>query len=197
MYEFKDILCRTAATSQRATPDAVEGSDKPILETSSADSEPDLASAPLDPYTTSSLAVPDEDDPSKSLLEQMGGLMNESMKSCQVDYECSCPELDEIVSIARRNGAIGSRVTGASPFSSKRLYRARLTLLPSSSCRRWLGRRDRLARLGARRPALHRGAQEGVLQKAVPEPERAGTRRRRLPDQERGGRVRLPADRLS
>lgn len=44
MYEFKDILCRTAATSQRATPDAVEGSDKPILETSSADSEPDLAS---------------------------------------------------------------------------------------------------------------------------------------------------------
>ncbi|GAA5927532.1 hypothetical protein JCM3775_006010 [Rhodotorula graminis] len=113
VYEFKDILCRTAATSQRATPDAVEGSGKPILETASADSEPDLASAPLDPYTTSSLAVPDEDDPSKALLEQMGGLMNESMRSCQVDYECSCPELDEVVDIARRNGAIGSRVTGA------------------------------------------------------------------------------------
>ncbi|KPV77344.1 uncharacterized protein RHOBADRAFT_11723 [Rhodotorula graminis WP1] len=75
VYEFKDILCRTAATSQRATPDA--------------------------------------DDPSKALLEQMGGLMNESMRSCQVDYECSCPELDEVVDIARRNGAIGSRVTGA------------------------------------------------------------------------------------
>ena len=118
MYEFKDILCGTAATSQRATPDAVEGSGKPILETASTDSEPDLASAPLDPYTTSSLAVPDEDDPSKALLEQMGDLMNESMRSCQVDYECSCPELDEIVDIARRNGALGSRVTGASSSSS-------------------------------------------------------------------------------
>ncbi|BGP38973.1 galactokinase [Rhodotorula kratochvilovae] len=116
VYEFKDLLCSTAATSQRATPDAIDGAEgQPILETAASEgSEPDdLPSAPLDPYTTSSLAVPKDDDPSKALLEQMGTLMNESMKSCQVDYECSCPELDELVDLARKNGALGSRVTGA------------------------------------------------------------------------------------
>ncbi|NXD32276.1 GALK Galactokinase, partial [Spelaeornis formosus] len=63
VYEFKDLLCSTAAT--------------------------------------------------QALLEQMGNLMNESMESCQRDYECSCPELDELVALARSNGAYGSRVTGA------------------------------------------------------------------------------------
>ncbi|GJN89843.1 hypothetical protein Rhopal_002832-T1 [Rhodotorula paludigena] len=114
VYEFKDLLCSTAATSQRATPEARSGSNTPILETDPAESQSDLKVAPLDPYTTSALAVPkDEDDPSQALLEQMGNLMNESMESCQRDYECSCPELDELVSLARSNGAYGSRVTGA------------------------------------------------------------------------------------
>lgn len=115
VYEFKELLCNTAATSQRATPEAIPDSEGtgPILETSARESLPDLPSAPLDPYSTSSLAVPNDADPSKHLLEKMGRLMNESMESCQRDYECSCPELDELASIARRNGAIGSRVTGA------------------------------------------------------------------------------------
>ncbi|BGO90631.1 hypothetical protein NBRC10512_000195 [Rhodotorula toruloides] len=114
VYEFKDLLCDTAATSQRASPSDIEdGHTTPILETSASDSLPDLQTAPVDPYSTSSLAVPKHADPSSYLLEQMGKLMNESMESCQKDYECSCPELDELVSIARENGALGSRVTGA------------------------------------------------------------------------------------
>lgn len=39
--------------------------------------------------------------------------MSESQRSCRQDYECSCPEIDEVVSIALANGALGSRLTGA------------------------------------------------------------------------------------
>lgn len=41
--------------------------------------------------------------------------MDESMRSCQLDYECSCPELNELTRIAKKNGAHGSRVTGKLP----------------------------------------------------------------------------------
>ena len=44
---------------------------------------------------------------------QLGDLLNETQDSCRDLYECSCPELDEIVSISRRAGAYGARVTGA------------------------------------------------------------------------------------
>jgi galactokinase len=43
----------------------------------------------------------------------LGQLLNESQASCQSDYDCSCPEVDEICSIARRAGTWGSRLTGA------------------------------------------------------------------------------------
>lgn len=44
----------------------------------------------------------------------LGRLMNESHTSLRDDYEVSCPELDTMVEIARRqNGCLGARLTGA------------------------------------------------------------------------------------
>ncbi|MCJ1335234.1 galactokinase [Bachmanniomyces sp. S44760] len=48
-----------------------------------------------------------------NLLEKLGDLLNETQSSCRDVYDCSCPELDELCDIARRNGACGSRLTGA------------------------------------------------------------------------------------
>lgn len=46
-------------------------------------------------------------------FSQFGQLMNESQQSCDKLYECSCPEIDSICSIALENGSYGSRLTGA------------------------------------------------------------------------------------
>ncbi|KIX03295.1 galactokinase [Rhinocladiella mackenziei CBS 650.93] len=46
-------------------------------------------------------------------LLYLGTLMNQSQASCRDVYECSCPEIDDICSIARRAGAYGTRLTGA------------------------------------------------------------------------------------
>lgn len=50
---------------------------------------------------------------SKDAAQKLGQLMDESHTSCQKLYECSCEELDEIVSIAKSAGSLGSRLTGA------------------------------------------------------------------------------------
>ncbi|KAI5845689.1 ribosomal protein S5 domain 2-type protein [Morchella snyderi] len=50
---------------------------------------------------------------SDTILTQLGALMNESHDSCRDLYNCSCPELDELCSLARKAGAYGSRLTGA------------------------------------------------------------------------------------
>lgn len=53
------------------------------------------------------------EDSNGTLMTQLGELMTASQVSCRQDYECSCPEIDEIVEIAMRNGAVGSRLTGS------------------------------------------------------------------------------------
>ena len=45
--------------------------------------------------------------------KKLGNLMNATQDSCRDVYECSCPELDELCTIARKAGSYGSRLTGA------------------------------------------------------------------------------------
>jgi N-acetylgalactosamine kinase len=44
---------------------------------------------------------------------ELAELMNESHASCRDDYEISCPELEVLVSLARKHGTLGGRLTGA------------------------------------------------------------------------------------
>ena len=48
-----------------------------------------------------------------TLLKELGALMNDTQDSCRDVYECSCPELDELCTLARAAGSYGSRLTGA------------------------------------------------------------------------------------
>jgi galactokinase len=56
---------------------------------------------------------PTTPEASVALLQTMGELMNETQTSCREVYDCSCPELDELCTIAREAGSYGSRLTGA------------------------------------------------------------------------------------
>ena len=49
----------------------------------------------------------------RGALRPFGKLLFLSHDSCRRLYECSAPELDRLVRIAKRNGALGARMTGA------------------------------------------------------------------------------------
>eukprot|EP00983_Pelagomonas_calceolata_P130853 1161721-Pelagomonas_calceolata.AAC.4 len=60
-------------------------------------------------------------------LEDLGALLTASHRSCADLYECSCPELEEVVEAAIAAGAKGARLTGGcdillSPGSGLHLY---------------------------------------------------------------------------
>ncbi|OBZ88870.1 Galactokinase [Choanephora cucurbitarum] len=48
-----------------------------------------------------------------STLKALGDLMNESQESCDKMFMCSCPEINDVCELARKNGAFGSRLSGA------------------------------------------------------------------------------------
>ncbi|GAA5904892.1 hypothetical protein JCM5296_006136 [Sporobolomyces johnsonii] len=114
VYEFKKLLEDTAATASRVPTPVLETTAQPSSNAPGYEGA-ELKQCPSDPFTTSSLAVPEgsKTDQSDEIFDKLGGLMDESMVSCRNDYDCSCPELDELVGIAKKAGAKGSRVTGA------------------------------------------------------------------------------------
>ncbi len=46
-------------------------------------------------------------------FQKFGQLMDESFRSCALDYEISCPSIDRLIQICKSAGALGSRITGA------------------------------------------------------------------------------------
>ena len=46
-------------------------------------------------------------------LNRLGKLMFDSHESCSKLYQCSHPQLDQLVELSRKHGALGARLTGA------------------------------------------------------------------------------------
>jgi len=59
----------------------------------------------------SQLCLSQTHDPQKS--QKLGTLMSASHESCRNNFDCSCPDLDNLVKICVNSGAYGARLTGA------------------------------------------------------------------------------------
>ncbi|ORY93289.1 galactokinase [Syncephalastrum racemosum] len=53
------------------------------------------------------------ESPPADAFATLGAIMNASQESCDTNYNCSCPEINAVCEIARENGAVGARLTGA------------------------------------------------------------------------------------
>ena len=76
----------------------------------------DIANGPRDTSKTdpsSDTTVNSEASTDKARAVKLGELMSESHASCSGLYECSCKELDQLVSVCKSSGALGARLTGA------------------------------------------------------------------------------------
>lgn len=60
-----------------------------------------------------SAPAPQTEKENTELLKSLGELLNDTQDSCRDVYDNSCPELDELCTLARSAGAYGSRLTGA------------------------------------------------------------------------------------
>jgi galactokinase len=47
------------------------------------------------------------------VIQKLAFLLNESDLSCNVDYDCSCPQLRQLTDIMRQSGCLAARLTGA------------------------------------------------------------------------------------
>lgn len=56
---------------------------------------------------------PDTNPSTTEFNQSLGDLMNATQDSCRDTYECSCLEIDQLCTIARKAGSYGSRLTGA------------------------------------------------------------------------------------
>jgi galactokinase len=73
-------------------------------------------------------------------LKEIGAQMNDSQESCASQFECSCLELDDLVSLARAAGAFGSRLTGELQTIHQRVHTPIFSLLNSARYRCRVGR---------------------------------------------------------
>lgn len=60
-------------------------------------------------------AIPDEEAINAAQVE-LGALMDASQKSCDELFDCSAPELNDLINICKDAGALGSRLTGMQPY---------------------------------------------------------------------------------
>jgi hypothetical protein len=62
--------------------------------------------------TEVALSCSESQDPNDKKLSALGDLMSGSHVSCRDLYQCSCEELDQLVEVSNKAGALGARLTG-------------------------------------------------------------------------------------